>query len=164
MNTSWVICLLADLFYCRFICQSIDWLIDRSSLSEKVDGLLTIADPDVQNRGSTDDDDNLVPPDFDQPLPDSDEDVPLIVQLSSQDFHPKVSWYGDFIRGILPREVYRFKRLTLWKKIICVICVRNNKKGESNRLRTFFSKSNFSPKTFSNHLLSQKCVWKIEIF
>ncbi|OQV22009.1 Sodium/potassium/calcium exchanger 6, mitochondrial [Hypsibius exemplaris] len=78
----------------------------------------------IQVEDSLDSDDaGLLPSDFDQPIADSDEDVPLLAQLSSYSTTGKVTWYGDFVRGCLPREIYHFKRLTTWKKIVCIVCV-----------------------------------------
>lgn len=33
------------------------------------------------------------------------------------------TWYSDLMRGVLPKEVFRFRSLSPWKKFLCVICV-----------------------------------------
>ncbi|XP_055342059.1 mitochondrial sodium/calcium exchanger protein-like [Paramacrobiotus metropolitanus] len=50
---------------------------------------------------------------------EDDGDVPLILRSGSG----RITWYGDFIRGILPQEIFRFKALSVWKKITCIVSV-----------------------------------------
>ncbi|GAU88909.1 hypothetical protein RvY_01524 [Ramazzottius varieornatus] len=96
-------------------------IINQSMLKKNAKAVLTVNVPSPEH---PDDEQAEVVANAREEPEDSVEERRLFFHRSHSELAvTHLTWYSDLMRGVLPKEVFRFRSLSPWKKLLCIICL-----------------------------------------